>query len=912
MMEWVGLDSKNITETGKVKTMNDRPQLTIAVEERSPGSNVNIHTYIDKKPIPNNYSPGAGSFTMQPGYNLSEGSHWAVVIAKTPDGNQRMLDLIFFVDKTPPRITDVLRDDPTNTLYVFFEEEMPKDIAENPYNWDINGISDAVVKEAKVLECGNVVRLKGFEGMPPMIRRPEALFVNFHGLEGISTYKLKDESQSRAGDVVYPCDCWADFQILATHDFYQHENSAICYKFETGDAPCQYIVDWYFALEKRGINEDPLEEYGHCTEASLDNPYDHLGVDPVDYDFGGVMFVIDNCPHTIEFTRGSSYLGTADVWMDCNDGENESSPIPQYETLVDTPTISVGTVDAVNPNIFEQTVDAGPAIADRLEEIVGDLEQQPNGDTWVEYGGGPLDYEDMLAYLRSQQGECETWALIGAEDPGHVLRGSDPFVPDWYKEDGVCGYGLMNMVIRIYVDIAPFGIHEGFEGEEYIDWPDQNPPYEGSYACDNLAFSEREYFLYQMWEDTDAKFMKMRVTDSLGNWTRSRYLYHEDPELMYRLEWYGENFEASYYECLSSDYLEVILYNGHRQFINLEKQTPTSCDPKNFGDYICLAVKCIPPNDEFWVRFSYTDPPIRPQSEPAFPWLGSEWDDPRANDNKGEGAGFGSSHLPVMDLPVPCDGIVETSFYTSDFGGDNYKIFVNLWDGQPPQEGEEGKLGVEIESPEIEVWRRYQVDVFPMDGWPFGEYMPLYDMVQGLYIGGYVLFNFWDLETTMYVSHLDDTDPRNLSPNLVLDYPDEVPDLQDEYIPIIPFHSPIDDFTTKHHHIHLQGTKYFNIVNHYGLTTNVNENNTELYNDHVHCFIALKAIEDGITSNHLPFEIQVNKVVAHEMGHALVDFPHHIGSIMRVGLIEIENADDFKFLGPQICTLRSGPYFDSY
>jgi len=563
---------------------------------------------------------------------------------------------------------------------------------------------------------------------------------------------------------------------------------------------------------------------------------------------------------------------------------------------------------------------------------VGDLEQQPNGDTWVEYGGGPLDYEDMLAYLRSQQGECETWALIGAEDPGHVLRGSDPFVPDWYKEDGVCGYGLMNMVMRIYVDIAPFGIHEGFEGEEYIDWPDQNPPYEGSYACDNLAFSEREYFLYQMWEDTDAKFMKMRVTDSLGNWTRTDYLYHNPPSGMYKLVWHETDFDVgSYKDYYGNDYY------SQRQYVNLEKNQGSVCEPINHGTRLCLKVKCNPPNDDYWVRFECEnpDPPIIPQSSPAFPWPNPPDDNP----NPHEGDNIGESGFPYpadhIDIQVPCDGIVEADFWTSTFGGDNYKIRARLYDGNPEGNGE--YIDVETGwSPMIEVWRFLSVQIWAMAPKSGSEYPP--DFVPNCgsvrpafdegYVQMYIYDGYQDLDnnpSTFYRASygmLYENFAIGL-PRTDWDYVDDFPPggpkicdfkIENKYIEekyLNPdFHVDFVECRKPSHTIQVVGfDRYlYPFQDDFGW----NFPSLTIRDVHYHTFIAKGAIWYELNKLGKPGELgrATNKTVIHELGHRLVllldDVPYtpEDPHVMMLGYSFPEIP--LKFHGTHLYKLRAG------
>ena len=357
---------------------------------------------------------------------------------------------------------------------------------------------------------------------------------------------------------------------------------------------------------------------------------------------------------------------------------------------------------------------------------------------------------------------------------------------------------------------------------------------------------------------------------------------------MYTLDWYETEF--------------VVGESGtQRQYVNLDKNEGSDCEPINHDIKLCLKVKCDPPNENYWVQLMYFDVPIIPQSNPAFPWVIPPGDpNPHNGDNCGSGAGFHSPYPVYINLQVPCDGIVEADFWTSTTGGDNYEISVSLWEIQPPPQGDTGKI-TEIYSPKIEVWRYLGVEIWAMQVKPSGlfdppqppDYYPDYSEVPPACAEGYV-------QTHIYAGYL--TLPnKNLNNqwailyeghwgNLVypegmdLDYVDDFPYIQgagqicsfeDKYelYDNPEFHpGGFDDCRSPAHTIQVLGFDKYDyedpIGKCYGWPNNLG--------CHRHNFIAVGSIYRILREQSPPrteeHPIAENKVFLHELGHRICKF----------------------------------------
>jgi len=396
-----------------------------------------------------------------------------------------------------------------------------------------------------------------------------------------------------------------------------------------------------------------------------------------------------------------------------------------------------------------------------------------------------------------------------------------------------------------------------------------------------------------------------------------------------------EYFEVGTYDSLAGP------YTAHRQYVNLDKLFEGGL-PVNYDDWLPIRVEISNFEPGYWVYFYYLDIPIQPQSDPPFPWDPNWPPEPGDPDNLGAGDGYvdGPGPAHVAELYLPAAEVVEATFYTSHFGGDNYQLYVILWDRDPREQGAQ-PLCCDV-SPAIEVWRRYVLDITTMyDPYPDpgpGDFCPLAgnypygfcpdnSPVSYAFVPAYVCFaNFDDAyDLTSYSDWVGDgggegVDARSLAPGLILDYVDDLPYGGDYYFVPVPFHVPSLNYCTKLHHIHVQGISRFEYASRLGVNTNSEYPDEPepsiLYDDHVHCLIAVGHIWDteppppNPPEEPIPTEMHIQKVVCHELGHALVALKHrgYWGSIMSTGFLISRSY--FKFHEDDIHILRSGPFFD--
>jgi len=378
-----------------------------------------------------------------------------------------------------------------------------------------------------------------------------------------------------------------------------------------------------------------------------------------------------------------------------------------------------------------------------------------------------------------------------------------------------------------------------------------------------------------------------------------------------------ECFRVGTYDSLAGP------YTAHRQYVNMDKLFEGG-RPVNYDDWIPIRVEISNFDPGYWVYFYYLDIPIQPQSDPPFPWNPNWPPEPGGPDNLGAGDGYvdGPGPAHVQELYLSAAAVVEATFYTSHFGGDNYQLYVILYDREPHEQGAQ-PLCCAV-SPAIEVWRRYVVDVTTMDNLePGPDYWPDYTMVPDKFKCGYVQFANFDEEysLTLEAFKLDAGDDgeyaRSQEPGKILDYVDDLELGNDYFNPAVPYHIPPLNYCSRLHHAHVQGIKDF-WQDMYGINSNFFGDPPILYQDHVHSYIAVYTIlaappldppPDPPISN----QTQLQKVVCHELGHALAGLNHppgFWGSIMHQGfLINIEH---FKFNGDQTYKLRRGPYFDEF
>jgi len=392
-----------------------------------------------------------------------------------------------------------------------------------------------------------------------------------------------------------------------------------------------------------------------------------------------------------------------------------------------------------------------------------------------------------------------------------------------------------------------------------------------------------------------------------------------------------ECFRVGTYDSLAGP------YTAQRQYVNLDKLFEGG-RPVNFDDWIPIRIEISNFEPGYWVYFYYRDITIQPQSDPPFPWDPNWPPQPGDPDNLGAGDGYvdGPGPAHVQELYLPAAAVVEATFYTSHFGGDNYQLFAILYDREP--HGQSAQPLCCASSPAIEVWRRYILDITTMND-PFDDdfcplkggtnpgYCPDNSPVSDAFKTSYVYFadfdDYYDLTPHQWWigdGGEEQVDARSIEPGLILDYVDDLPFGGDVYNPAVPFHVPSSNYCTKLHHIHVQGITRFQYLTRLGVNTNSEypgeSEPSILYDDHVHCLIAVGTIRDAEVpppdppEPPIPTEMQIQKAVCHELGHAFAAFKHrgYWGSIMATGFLVTRN--HFKFHEDDIHILRSGPFFD--
>jgi len=371
-------------------------------------------------------------------------------------------------------------------------------------------------------------------------------------------------------------------------------------------------------------------------------------------------------------------------------------------------------------------------------------------------------------------------------------------------------------------------------------------------------------------------------------------------------------------------------YSAHRQYVNLDKiQTEDLPPPENRDDWlrVKVVISDLPANS--WVRFYYCDIPIQDQSsnDQPFPWDPNL--PPSPGDNLGQGAGFtevgGSNPLLLFDLPA--QETIEVDFHTSHFGGDNYMLYVALYDRCPSEQGA-GILDSDG-SPTIEVWRYYYIVVYSMADFehdnPGPEYYPYHDMVQEIFDSNtaFVDFHFSDeglisrdiglsedVPPIPWNAHVLGTDLWLDARGTAMDYTDDITGV-DLFTSWINFHSPPYHYDSPPHSIHLQGVDVMEDISIPGNILGIagNFDGATLSNLHVHDVIAITTCKNAEPSNP---EYFINVIVCHEFGHTLVgllDSANQQSIMYYLGSLPLGLP---LFTGQEILKLRDGPYFDEF
>ncbi len=373
-----------------------------------------------------------------------------------------------------------------------------------------------------------------------------------------------------------------------------------------------------------------------------------------------------------------------------------------------------------------------------------------------------------------------------------------------------------------------------------------------------------------------------------------------------------------------------------RQYVNQHKMDPPDgCSPVMNSRKICLEVKLTGDdwcNLEYFVIFSYEDPPLQPQGR-AFPWLDPEplphdWDNLGDFDVGGARiAGFGSVQTPEETATVQFEGeTAKTDFYTSTFGGDNYRFYAALFCGTPEAPTPTG-IGI-TEDTVVEVWRFVSVEICYMAAKSGGiyppDFIPNHEFVEEAYAESYIEMNIYDLFQDM------DNDPSTLLKaascsmlfetmdlegtdwDYVDDFPPDGPDIcdfSDEEVYLNPrFHSSFTECRDPSHTIQVIGFDKYLDHDIFGWNFPGNQ-----YRDvHVHTFIAKRAIYTELVSLGKVEELvrATNKTLIHELGHLLVYLLDNTPStpndphVMMQGYSYVEIP--LKFHGTHVKILREG------
>jgi len=295
-----------------------------------------------------------------------------------------------------------------------------------------------------------------------------------------------------------------------------------------------------------------------------------------------------------------------------------------------------------------------------------------------------------------------------------------------------------------------------------------------------------------------------------------------------------------------------------------------------------------------YVHLYYEDPPLDPQGR-AFPWDPAH-PNPAPGDNRGVNCGF-PGHAASITLPVPCDGIVGTYFDTTTFGGDNFRIYAELYLGDPNQPG--AILLAVLVSAKIEVWRFYSLVVDEMAP----DYLPLFGSLPVAFNEAYVQFGSpQQVIVSPYADNLEESNYAVVGWN-IMDYADDVAPEGDDNDRLkfgSLYHNPLCDYLSISDTVHLQGIDNFLDLSTLGCATN----HCPLAPLEIHkqCFVAVGRIRD--TLNNPNFWIR--RTTIHEMGHCIRGLIH-TGWVMETTLGAYPNNTHLDFMPNDLKLVRQGP-----
>ncbi len=884
-LEWISFNSESVDYVkSDYITGNSMPSFVAQVCGESPEQEAEhkITAFIDGANVDHHFDPGYQTITFTPSQPLKPGSHSAGIAINFPDvADFRQIHFFFTVNPEPIKITGVLRDDPTRTLYVFFSEMLEPDCAGNPSNWGLNPGTMGIVDSVDIVLGGNVARLKLASNVESIENTPGPLELVYNSKRGLTKRLIiTGEPRDKSGDSEEDCNCEIEYEELAQWSYDEREESALCYRIDYDEQclHCPARFYWSFENIKTVANSDPCNFLGDCSEASMDATDDPDCFNNAPNSEGSFL-ITDNSIHTLQFARGMEFTYKVRVYADCDDDGT-------YESYKGGGTYNFTPLDCENPTFEGPYIGDGAYVANKLLLLANADKAHGHRIIYEDFQNNEEGFLQYIADLANSN-PCNRFALIRATD-NHTLHSIQACFTDPYRTPPPpiidCCQETQTIYIAIRVDESPLASYfyngEYYPGQETINWPD--PEFDYIYKIDDQKVNEVEYAVIEINPLTVNDFVRVRWRDTIHNWCRTPRIWDKNND-SYQLQWVDGTFSSSSHQ---------------RQYINWSKDVQDGCDePQNYN-YICLALQVTPSpmfDSQFYVKLTYSDPPLDPQGR-AFPWLNPD-PGPHIDDNQGAiPCGFlndpDSTPADIV-LPVPCDGKVETIFTTTKCGGDNYDIAAVLYRGYP----DTGTIEFgPINSPRIEVWRKYNLQVYFMDP----DYMPMFGALPIAYNEAYI--EFIAVNDANPTNYADDLIPCSIAQtgNNVIDYSDDiVPEgpSNDYFTDTIPYHSPVCEYTTVKNCFHIQGIDHFDdhlvrgfCCNYYPLHP---------LESHKHCFIAVGMINETYVDS-----IFVNRrTINHELGHGIRGLVHS-GWVMSTSL---DHNPELRFIATDLQLLRSGP-----
>jgi len=884
-IDWLSFDSKPV-DVSQVEHIiaNPSPEFTAVVNGISIGDDniVKVIATIDGEKPDLAVDPLSSTISFKPKSDLKPGHHSALVALVFPNSSERKgANLFFTVDPAPPKITIVLGDNPSNTLYVFFHERLNPGQASNPLNWGFDPGPVDIVDSIGFINGNLTAVVKMKPGAPKIDELPGPLDIIYNSERGQSRYRIiPGREGDRAGQT--NCSCEIEYEELALYTpFKECEHNAVCYQYNFTSPLCPVKYYWSYTNRVQDVNDDPLNVHGECTEASFDAEEDTQCVITLEDVSGGWLCTpLNNHPYTVEFNRNMVQTFHSELRFDCDDDGI-------FETIRCPVTYTFGTPDCQNPEVDILATGTGATVAYELLAAIQHEEEAGNRVVYESFGDGTEQgFLDWLQDL-SNENPCNRFALIKATDL-HTLHPYQASYTDSYSNPMPipCGLQGVNMLLDIMVDILPLADYtldgQFHPGEEWVYWPDPAYPLH-HYEIDNQTYRELIYDVIKINDFIGSDFMRARYVDSLWNWRRTPRLWDASATTVYEMAWN----------------LPLSTFPIQRQYVNWEKTSADGCGPANYGTRRCIDIQVTPPPmflNYLYVHLYYEDPPLDPQGR-AFPWDPAH-PNPGQDDNRGGNYGFapGPPYQNSLTIPVPCTGIVTADFYTSEFGGDNFKIYAELYLGDPSQPG--AILLVTLTSAKIEVWRFYSLVVDEMAP----DYLPLFGSLPVTFNEAYVQFGSpQQVIASVYADKLEEMYEAVMGWN-IMDYADDVaPEgaTNDLFKFGSLYHCPVCDYLSIKDTVHLQGIDNFKYLGTLGCTTNYYPHAP--LERHKQCFIAVGRIRDTLNNP----DFWVRRTTSHEMGHCIRGLTH-TGWVMETTEGAYPNNTHLDFMPDDLKLVRQG------